>query len=181
MQYKRDIGFGKKIRAKWLDSALGAAAQGKCFEAVKEGLSWEIAAENAGPEAVRKILACINRVWFNPPDYCRQLHQDALRLFRQGTASEITGFLHWGMSVAAYPFVGSVAESIGRFVKLQGEARITDIARRLHERFGDRDFVQRIARYNVSSFLDWGGQLPKSEPKAFMLQVNRHPPTAMSS
>ena len=105
---------------------------------------------------MRKILACINRVWFNPPDYCRQFHQDGLRFFRQDKASEIKGFLHWGMSIAAYPFVGSVAESIGRLVKLQGEARITDIARRLRERFGDRDFVQRIARYNVSSFLDWG-------------------------
>ena len=156
MQHKKDIGFGKKIRAKWLDSALGSAAEGKCFEAIKEDLTREIAAENPGPEAVRKILACINRVWFNPPDYCRQLHQDGLRFFRLGKASEIKGFLHWGMSIAAYPFVGSVAESIGRFVKLQGEARIADIARRLGERFGDRDFVQRIARYNVSSFLDWG-------------------------
>ena len=26
----------------------------------------------------------------------------------------------------------------------------------MNERFGDRDFVQRIVRYDVSSFLDWG-------------------------
>lgn len=156
MQRKQDIGFGKKIRATWLDSALESAAEGKCFEDINEDLTREIAADNPGQEAVRKILACINRVWFNPPDYCRPLHQDGLRFFREGKASDIKGFLHWGMTIASYPFVGSVAESIGRFVKLQGEVRITDIARRLRERFGDRDFVQRIARYDVSSFLDWG-------------------------
>ena len=156
MQSKKDIGFGKKIRATWLDSALESAAEGACFEDIKVDLTREVAADNSGPEAVRKIMACINRIWFNPPDYCQALHLDGLRLFREGKANDMKGFLHWGMTIAAYPFVGSVAESFGRFAKLQDEVRIIDIARRMRERFGDRDFVQRIARYDVSSFLDWG-------------------------
>ena len=53
-------------------------------------------------------------------------------------------------------FVGSVAEALGRLLKLQHEAHRADIQRRLREHYGDRDFVSRIPRYDVSSFLDWG-------------------------
>jgi hypothetical protein len=41
-------------------------------------------------------------------------------------------------------------------LKLQSEARRADVQRRLREQYGDRDFVNRITRYNISSFLDWG-------------------------
>ncbi len=43
-----------------------------------------------------------------------------------------------------------------RLLKLQNEARRTDVQRRLREQYGDRDFVNRITRYVISSFLDWG-------------------------
>ncbi len=60
------------------------------------------------------------------------------------------------MTIAAYPFVGNVGEAIGRLFKLQKEARRADIERRLREQHGDRDFIDRVTCYNVSSFLDWG-------------------------
>jgi hypothetical protein len=60
------------------------------------------------------------------------------------------------MAIAAYPFVGDVAETLGRLLKLQGEARRADIERRVREQHGDREFIGRITRYDVSSFLDWG-------------------------
>ena len=47
-------------------------------------------------------------------------------------------------------------EALGRLLKLQKEARRSDVQRRLREQYGDRDFVNRITRYVISSFLDWG-------------------------
>ncbi len=156
MQSRTDIGFGKKIRLAWLDSALEHAASGKSFEQVREELAKEIAVENPGPEAIRKIQAALKRVWFTPPDYCQSLHDAAIRLFRQNHSQNSRFLLNWGMATAAYPFVGTVAEALGRLLKLQKEARRTDVERRIHEQHGDRDFVSRITRYDVSSFLDWG-------------------------
>lgn len=156
MQLKTDIGFGKKIRADWLDSALDHVAAGQTFEEVKSALAKEIAAHNPGPEAIRKIQTALKRVWFEPPDYCLPLRDDALRLFQKNATPDTRLILHWGMSIAAYPFVGSVAEALGRLLKLQKEARLADVERRIREQLGDRDFVGRITRYDVSSFVDWG-------------------------
>ena len=156
MQSKADIGFGKKVRAVWLDAALAHAAAGESFDEVKTDLAKEIAANNPGPEAIRKVQAALKRVWFTPPEYCQALHADALRLYRKNDSPATRMLLHWGMCLAAYPFVGSVAETMGRLIKLQSEARIADILRRVSEQHGDRAFVKRITQYDISSFLDWG-------------------------
>ncbi len=156
MQSKTDIGFGKKVRAVWLDSALAYAAAGQSFDEVKADLAKEIAANNPGPEAIRKVQAALKRVWFTPPDYCQALYADALRLYGKHDAPATRLLLHWGMCLTAYPFIGTVAETMGRLLKLQKEAHIGDVERRIREQHGDRAFVKRITQYDISSFLDWG-------------------------
>jgi hypothetical protein len=153
---KFDIGFGKKIRSLWLDISLEHAASGRPFSQAKNELIEVVRRENPGSDAIRKVLVCLNRVWFDPPDYCRATRDAGIKLFIESRTTQTRLLLNWGMALASYPFVGSVAEAVGRLLKLQGTARINDIKRRMNERFGDRDFVQRIVRYDVSSFLDWG-------------------------
>lgn len=153
---KFDIGFGKKIRALWLDLSLEHAASERTFSQAKDELIELVRRDNRGTDAIRKVLVCLNRVWFEPPDYCRATRDAGLKIFLESRTPQTRLLLNWGMAVAAYPFIGSVAESVGRLLKLQGTARISDIKRRMSERFGDRDFVRRVVRYDVSSFLDWG-------------------------
>ena len=153
---KSDIGFGKKIRASWLDLSLDHVAAGRTFGEAKAELTALVQRDNAGKDAARKALSCLNRVWFDPPSWCRPTRDAALEVFLQNGSQKTRSILRWGMSIAAYPFVGSVAEIIGRLIKLQGLAKSSDIKRRVQEKHGDREFVQRIVRYNISSFLDWG-------------------------
>jgi len=157
MHSKSDIGFGKKIRASWLDLSLRHAASGRTFADAKSELADLVIKDNPGDEAVRKVLSCLNRIWFNPPEWCRATRDAGVEIFCRSDTAATRFMLHWGMSISAYPFVGSVAEIIGRLIKLQGLARISDIKRRIQEKYGDRDFVQRIVRYVISSFLDWEG------------------------
>jgi len=122
----------------------------------KVSLSKEIAADNTGKETIREALEHIRRIWFEPPADSIALRSQALNLFRADDSRDTRFLLNWGMAIAAYPFVGSVGEAMGRLLKLQNEARRADVQRRLREQYGDRDFVNRITRYNISSFLDWG-------------------------
>jgi hypothetical protein len=156
MRRKIEIAFRRKVRAVWLEKGMALAAQEVPWIAAKPALANDIAAENPGAETIRKVLEHIRRIWFEPPDDCRGLHSDALRLYRANSSPDVRFILNWGMAVAAYPFVGSVAEALGRLLRLQKEAHRIDVQRRLREQHGDRDFVDRITRYNISSFLDWG-------------------------
>lgn len=55
-----------------------------------------------------------------------------------------------------YPFIGNVAEATGRLLRLQGSAQAGQVNVRLRERFGDRHFVHRSVRYNLSTILEAG-------------------------
>jgi hypothetical protein len=76
-------------------------------------------------------------------------------MYRQRPDEESAFLLNWGMCMAAYPFIARVAEATGRLLRLQGEAQTSQINVRIRERFGDRHFVHRSVRYNLSTFLDF--------------------------
>ena len=156
MRAKVEIVFRRKVRAIWLEQGMALAAQGLPWNDAKPALVDPVAAENPGAETIRKVLEHVRRIWFEPPDNCTELRSAALVLFRASDSPASRTLLNWGMAIAAYPFVGSAGEVLGRLLKLQKEARRADVQRRLREQYGDRDFVNRIARYTVSSFLDWG-------------------------
>jgi len=149
-----EIVFRRKVRMLWLEQALALAASGVDWESARAALEPEVAAENAGKETIRKVLEHIKRIWFDPPPEAAALLQDALMLSHRPEIS--AKLLCWGMAIAAYPFVGSVAENLGRLIRLQGKAPREDVQRRMREQYGDREYVNRITRYTISSFLDWG-------------------------
>ncbi len=153
---KRDIGFNRKVKACWLTHALRLTAAGSAFEEMEETLKRKIAEENPGKETIRKVFTYLKRVWIEPPVYCRKLRDDALEMFRRQPHADTAFLLNWGMSMAAYPFVGRVAETTGRLLRLQGEAQASQVNLRIREIFGDRHSVYRSVRYNLSTFLDAG-------------------------
>ena len=64
--------------------------------------------------------------------------------------------VHWGMTLAAYPFWGSVAAHTGRLLRLQCSAAAAQVQRRIMERCGERPTVGRATRRVLRTFIDWG-------------------------
>jgi len=153
---KMDIGFNRRVRAIWLDKTLRMAAAGVAAKEIETAIKEDIAADNHGKETIRKVFVYLNRVWLNPPKYCTALRDDAVEMFRQRPDGEGAFLLNWGMSLAAYPFIARVAEATGRLLRLQGDAHANQVNMRIREEFGDRHFVYRSVRYNLSTFLEAG-------------------------
>lgn len=153
---KRDIGFNRKVKAVWLKDALQLAASGAPKVEVEKSLKRKIAEVNPGKETIRKVFIYLNRVWLDPPDYCRGLHRSALEIFMKRPNADTAFILNWGMCIASYPFLGHVAEATGRLLRLQSEVQAVQVNQRIREKFGDRHFVHRSVRYNLSTFLDLG-------------------------
>lgn len=63
--------------------------------------------------------------------------------------------VHWGMSMAVYPFFGAVAETVGRLLKLQETISAAQVQRRVREQLGQRETVARAARRTLRCLIDW--------------------------
>lgn len=164
------IGFGKKIRMVWLTEALRLRASGSDFNSARTELEPLIATTNPGKEAVRKVMANIRQVVFQPVVANIAHSEHGNRLIQESDRNAFC--VAWGLSIASYSFVATTAETIGRLLKLQHQFTASDMTRRLTERLGERGFVNRVARYNLSSFLDWG-VLSSDPTKKVYLQGNR--------
>jgi len=161
---KVDIGFNRRVRAAWLNETLRLAAADVAYAEIESTLKAQIAGDNQGKETIRKVFVYLNRVWLKPPTYCTALRDQALEMFRKRPDNDSAFLLNWGMCIAAYPFIGCVAEATGRLLRLQGTAQAGQVNVRLRERFGDRHFVHRSVRYNLSTFLETGA-LKEGTPK----------------
>lgn len=164
---KVDIGFNRRVKAVWLRETLRLTAAGVAPEEIEQTLKSQIAEDNKGKETIRKVFAYLNRVWLHPPAYCIPLRDDALGMYRQRPDRESSFLLNWGMCMVAYPFIARVAEATGRLLRLQGEAQASQINVRIRERFGDRHFVRRSVRYNLSTFLDLEAVKEGDRPGAY--------------
>lgn len=165
---KVDIGFNRRVRASWLTETLRLTASGAAIDETEASLKEKIALENQGKETIRKVFVYLNRVWVQPPDYCIALRDEALEMFRLRPDADTAFLVNWGMCLAAYPFIAHVAEATGRLLRLQDEARAAQVNLRIRERFGDRHFVYRSVRYNLSTFLESGALQEGKKPGIYL-------------
>jgi hypothetical protein len=149
------IGFGKKIRWDWFLLALRLRAKEVSFEDAREELEHLIAETNAGKVAIAKSMSVLRQVIFLPTPSSQKYSEVGFDLFRRH-GDQVALPVIWGLSISGYSFFASCADTIGRLLKLHAEFTAAEMQRRLTEREGDRAFVIRIARFNLSSMLDWG-------------------------
>jgi hypothetical protein len=94
------------------------------------------------------------KIWVSVPGSLAAFHKEGLEFLRK-LPSEDHLAVHWGMTMAVYPFFTNVAEQVGRLKVLQESFTLAQIQRRIREQLGERETVARAARRILSSFVDW--------------------------
>lgn len=155
MSITQRIGFGKKIRLAWLALGLHLRAAGMSFDEAREPLSLLIGETNKGKVAITKALSNVRQVVFAPTEENAAFATAGLGLLREHGDSHSLE-IAWGLSLVSYSFFASTVETAGRLLRLNEEFTAAELVRRLSEKAGDRGFVDRVGRYNLSSILDWG-------------------------
>ena len=155
---RRIIGFDRRIRLDWLDATAEWTDQGLSAAEIRAQVARLLDGHVAGdgPHSARgKTTTVLLHVWTAVPDRVVPLRDDALALLR-GRCCRDRLPLHWGMCLATYPFFRDVAATTGRLLALQGEAALSQIARRMAESWGERTTVARAVQRVVRSCVEWG-------------------------
>lgn len=155
---RRPIGFDRKIEIEWLDAIAAQAAAGVSAEEAREYV-WRLLAGIVAGETTHdargKTLTVLSRIWLFVPKDARDLRENALKLF-SGTSPSNRLPIHWAMTMAAYPFFLHVAENVGKLVRMNGEATLSQIVRRMLDAWGDRSTLPRATQRVLRSMVQWG-------------------------
>ena len=153
------IGFSQRIRLEWLEQTARLILAGTARQAVPDALQELLHDKlSVGGHAERgnreKAITILMQVWVTVPPELACLRDVGLELLQQLPPDEHLA-VHWGMTMAVYPFFGSVAGSVGRLLRLQGTAAAAQVQRRVREKYGERDTVSRATRRVLRTFVDW--------------------------
>ena len=160
MNRSKQVGFSQRIQLGWLEQTATLVLAGNSRDAIQTalqaGLQDKLSVGSDARSGSRgKTITILLSVWVSVAPAIEELRDDGLELLKQTPVSDHLP-IHWGMSMAAYPFFGSVAETVGRLLQLQGAVAAAQVQRRLREQFGERETVSRAARRVLRSFVDWG-------------------------
>ena len=153
------VGFSQRIRLEWLQYTANLVMAAKERDTIynelqnmlKDKLSLESNAKRGNRE---KTISILLKTWSNVPPGLEGLRDSGLELLKALPADSSLP-IHWGMTMAVYPFFGAAAAGVGRLLRLQGSFSISHVQRRLREQYGERETVSRAARRVIRSFYDW--------------------------
>jgi len=174
MAKRTDIGFGQRVKLEWLRHAQKAVAQEIPLKEIENQVRRLKDPIHPEKDATRKSWVNVNRTWVTPPDWATPLRDDLIHYLNDHLndhRDEKAFFVaNWAAAIAAHPFFGHTAEIVGRLGRLKDEIQVEEVKRRVSEKYGDRDFVIRAARYNVSSMLEWGAIEEKGTKGTYYIQ-----------
>ena len=166
------IGFDRELRLEWLDAAAAQAACGADADAARQWLDDYLADVVGGDKhggSRDKTIVKLCKIWISPPGSAKPLRDRAIALLSDADNTHRLA-LHWGLAMVAYPFFGSVTDTMGRLLALQGNVERVSVVRRMYESWGERSFVNRATRAVWNSLL-WWGVLAESEPQGHAVKV----------
>ena len=154
------VGVSQRLRVEWLEATINLVLAGNGYAAIRNTLNELLAHQlsvdsNVVRGSRQKTVTILMKIWSNVPSGLEPLRDAGLALHPALDANQRHA-LHWGMTLAAYPFWGAVAKQAGRLLRLQGTAAAAQVQRRLRESHGERPTVARATARILRSFIDWG-------------------------
>lgn len=154
------IGYNRTVKLRWLDETvdlfLAGLSDADICAALRDRLKDELSVGSTAERGSReKTITLLLKTWVRVPVPLRDLRDEAVQLLNGVRRAERLP-LHWGMTMAVYPFWRVVADVTGRLFRLQGTAAPMQIQRRVKELMGEREAVARSTRYVLRAFADWG-------------------------
>jgi hypothetical protein len=160
------IGFDRTIRRSWLDAVAALVLEGRAERETRTAMDEMLTPDIPGAAAKKKTLAILSGLWIRPTGATRPLRDAALPFYPRLMPRERLA-VHWGLAAAAFPFFFEFVQQAGRLLRLQEEFASSQVIRRLRERFGDREVVERAAYHVLASLGEWHVVTPAEQRGVF--------------
>jgi len=156
---KGQVGFNQRIQLDWLELTAANVAARKSRSEIHAILDNYLADKlSIGGQSQysnrRKAITILLKIWASTPEALIPLRDEGLKYLRNSPQSHHFP-IHWGMTMAVYPFFGLVAKTVGRLLRLQGTLTPAQVLRRVKAQLGERETVTRATQRVLRCFVDW--------------------------
>ena len=165
------IGFRRNIYLDWMEAAAAFAAAGDDAATVRARLDPILAHQVQSEENRRYALTILVNIWVQSGERHPVLHAAALRLFGAAATPTDRLWLHYGMTLATYPFFQQTVRVIGQQVQSRDSFSGAEIKRAMIADRGHLGALEKAVERVLFSLRDWG-VLGAGERKATFVPID---------
>ncbi|HKZ02099.1 MAG TPA: hypothetical protein VJ180_07660 [Pyrinomonadaceae bacterium] len=170
----KGIGFSRTITLDWLDATATLCLDQVEYTEIRERLLPVVQNRLTGKDARRKTIDVLTAIWVRIDSDFSTLRDRALQLFQTATSSVDRLWLHYGMTLAAYPFFRSCAAAIGQTGRLEDKITRQVIKDRLIAEMGHLGGMDRSVERVMASLKEWSLLVPVEGRGVYQLQMNKY-------
>ncbi len=149
------IGFDRYITIEWLDMIAGLLQHENDINKIRASMHSYLEKELPHYESRKKTISILLRIWYKVPDEYRPLRDRAIKIL--STASqEDRIWIHWGMTLLAFPFFRDIITWLHRCFTLHDHCTMGEVHRKIEESWGYRTTMKPAIRKVIQSLILWG-------------------------
>ena len=152
---EKGIGFNRNILLEWLNATAAIMAETDDLEVVRQRLAVIIEQVIDSPTNIRKTSAILLNIWSPEDESLHKLRVEGLTLFQSVTPAERV-WLHYGMSMAVYPFFFQAVTAVGQLSRFEDTIKPLALRQKLFAELGELGSIKKAADRVVYSLRDWG-------------------------
>jgi hypothetical protein len=111
---EKSVGFRRDIRAAWFDAAAAFRAESTDLAVLRRRLDDSLTPEIPGPENRALTIGILLRIWGKGDQVAPDLHAEALDRFVHAERPSDRVWLHYGLSLIAFPFFFDAVTIVGQ-------------------------------------------------------------------
>jgi hypothetical protein len=151
----KGIGFSRTITLDWLDATASLCQQGFENSEVRDRLVSIINNRITGKKAQQNTIGVLSTIWINSKETIPLLRSKALDLFQTTTNPDDRVWLHFGMTMAAYPFFRLCSAKIGKIGRLEDVISMKSLKSQISGELGHLGSVDISIERVVRSMKEW--------------------------
>lgn len=169
----KGIGFSRTITLDWLDATATLCLDQVEYTEIRERLLPVVQNRLTGKDAQRKTIDVLTAIWVRTKPAFSPLRDRALQLFQAATSPLDRLWLHYGMTLAAYPFFRACTAAIGQMGRLEDTITRQMIKDRLIAEMGHLGAMDRSVERVMASLKEWCLLLSMEGRGVYRLQTNK--------
>lgn len=150
----KPVGFDQKVLLHHLDFTANHSKKYPRKE-MYELLDGYLRNDITGAKSRKNAITMLMKIWYLVDEKMLPVRNKMLEVLASLTKDERI-LVHWGMTLAAYPFFKDVARELGKIFHLQDEVSSIVIGKRMKEAYGDRRRVEVATSAVLMSMKSWG-------------------------
>ena len=151
----KGIGFNRNIFLPWLDAAAAFCAETDDPAEIRARLEPVLSQDMKGVDARRKTIDILINIWLKSRDLVPDLRAEAVNWFQTTPAIDDRLWLHYGLTLAYYPFFRECVAAIGQFSRYEGVITNRMVKQRLASERGHLGSLNRAVERVVASLRNW--------------------------